>query len=193
MTKRLRKYVYPPLSLAFLAALALVVLSTPWFRHLLERRVRLSLEELTGARVEISEFHFNPLIMLVVLRRVVLHGSELSRQPPLVSAGTVAFRLNPIAVLRGKIRLLRLDIDHAEAHWVTQPDGSTNFPGPRASSPTADSLNEILDLSVGRLTVSHSDFYWNQRRLPLEFQARSVALQVSSRLARPYLGTLSSN
>ena len=194
MSKRFRKFLYAFLTLAILCAAGIAVLSTPWFHRVVERHVTARLQELTGARVEIGEMRFNPVILQITFHRLVLHGAERPPQAPLFSARTVVVRLNPLSIARRRLLLARLDLNGAEAHLVTQPDGSSNLPGPRVAgeTPSDRALGELLDLSIGRLTLSHTDVYWNQQRLPLELSARNVAVQMRRGAAHHYQGSLSS-
>ena len=82
-------------TLVALAIAAIGVMSTPWFRRALERRLIVALEDTTGGRVEVQEFRFHPIVLQVVFHGVVIHGSEPPQAPPLFSAHTVVLRLRP--------------------------------------------------------------------------------------------------
>lgn len=195
MFKHFRRFLYVPLALALLFLAGIAVLSSPWFHRRLERRVTAKLESVTGARVRIGQLHFNPFILQLTLHQLVVHGSEEPRQPPLFSARNVVMRFSPLSIVRRRLMLARLDLNGAEAHILTKCDGSSNFPGPRASeaSQTDNPLADILDLSMGRLTVGQTDLYWNDQRLPLKLSALNVAVQIGRESLHEYQGSLSSS
>ena len=98
-------------TLVALATAAIGVMSTPWFRRALERRLILALEDTTGGRVEVQDFRFHPLVLQVIFHGVVIHGSEPPQAPPLFSAHTVVLRLSPANLLHREIRLMSVDWD----------------------------------------------------------------------------------
>jgi translocation and assembly module TamB len=175
-----------------MALAGLIVLSTSWFQRLLERRVIAALENLSGGRVELTGFRFRPWVFHATLQNLVIHGSESAGRPPLVSARQVVAYLSPEAFLRQHLQLRSLDIDGLEVHLETQSNGSTNLPGPRQETTAEENLADLMDLSIGRLTVSHSAFFWNDQRQPLEISARQLALLLRLAHGR-YAGSLSSS
>jgi len=193
MSKRFRKLLYVVGTLAALAAVATGVMSTPWFRRLLERRIVASLEDLTGGHVEIGKLRFRPVVFQVVFRDLVIHGSELAGEPPLFSAHTVVVGLNPAYLLRHRIHLRNLDWDNAQFHLRTKPDGSTNIPGPTVGLQAGKALDRLLDLSIGRVTLAHSSFFWNDQRFPLDLNASEVAILLRLSHGQRYAGSLASS
>ncbi len=193
MLKRFRKPVYGVVGLVVLLGVAYGVLSSAWFSRLLERRVIASLEYYTGGRVEIGEFRFRPIDLHLLLRRVVIHGTEPAGSPPLFSARILVAQLSPALLLRRQLRLRRLDWDQAEIHIRTQPDGATNLPGPIARLETHEAFAELVDLSIGTLTLSQTNFFWNNELLPLSVKARELAILLRGTRGGHYLGSLTSS
>jgi translocation and assembly module TamB len=195
MYKQIRRFLYVPLALAVLFLAGLVTVTTPWFHRYLEKRVAAELHSLTGARVEIGQMHFSLFVLQITLENLVLHGSEKPSDPPLFRAQTLAVRFRPLSVLRRQMKLGALDLNAAQIHIVSLADGSTNLPGPMLSSAevSGSPLGEFLDLAIQRLTINHTDVYWNNQRFDLNVRARNVALQMRHDSARAYQGSLSSN
>ncbi len=175
-----------------LALTALIILSTGWFQRSLERRVIAALESLTGGRVEIAGFHFRPWVFQATLQNLVIHGSEAAGEPPLVSARQVVAHLSPRAFLRQHLQLRGLDVDQLQVHLRTEPNGSTNLPSLRQQTSAEEGLEDLMDLSIQRLTVSHSAFFWNNQRQPFEVDARQLAILLRMTRGR-YAGTVSSS
>ena len=191
--KRFGRLLYGLGTLLALGALALGVLSTPWFQHMIERRVIASFENLTGGRVEIGAFHFRPVTLQLVFKNLVIRGSEPRGTPPLLSARTVVARFRLVPLLHRQVRLASLDGEDAEIHLRTNPDGSTNLPGPAVRPPPDQALEQLMNLSIGRLTLAHSRFFWNDEQLPVDLNAQEVAVLLRPERGRRYVGSLSSS
>lgn len=170
----------------------LIALSSSWFQHWLERRVITGLEDLTGGRVELEGFRFRPWVFEVALQNLTIHGSEPAGDLPLVSARHVAAHLSPEQFLLRHLRLRSLDVDDLRVHLRTGPEGATNLPGPRQQLSAEGSLVDLMDLSIARLTVSHSAIVWNNQQQPFELDARELAVLLRMTHGR-YTGTLSSS
>ncbi|MGD1154646.1 MAG: translocation/assembly module TamB domain-containing protein [Terriglobia bacterium] len=190
--KPLRVALYVLECLLALALAVLIILSSGWFQHWLERRVITGLEDLTGGRVELARFRFRPWVFEVTLQNLAIHGSEPAGDLPLVSARNVVAHLSPEQFLLRHLRLRSLDVDDLRVHLRTGPDGATNLPGPRQQLSAERSLVDLMDLSIGRLTVSHSAIVWNNQPQPFELDTRELAVLLRMTRGR-YTGTLSSS
>lgn len=179
-------------SLLVLALTALIVMSTGWFQRALERGVIARLENLTGGRVEIAHFRFRPWLFQIRMEELVIHGSEAAGNPPLISAREVEAGLSPEQLLRRRLRLRHLDIDGLQVHLRTNPQGVTNLPGPPEQTSAQQGLESLINLSIGRLTISHSVFFWNNQRQPVELDTRELAILVHMTRGR-YQGAISSS
>lgn len=175
-----------------LALAALIVMSSAWFQRVLERQVIASLVNLTGGRVEIAHFRFKPWLFQVTLQGLVIHGTEGAGVPPLISAREVDAGLSPEQLLHRRLRLRHLDVDALQVHLRTNSQGVTNLPVPRKRTSAQLGLTDLMDLSIGRLTISHTAFFWNDQQQPVEIDARELAILL--RMTRGYYsGTLSSS
>jgi translocation and assembly module TamB len=179
--------------LVALVVAAMGVMSTPWFRRALERRLIVALEDATGGRVEVQDFRFHPIVLQVIFHGVVIHGSEPPQAPPLFSAHTVVLRLSPANLLHREIRIRSLDWDGAELHLRTNADGSTNLPGPATRYSAGQVMEQLMELSIGRVTLAHSTFFWNDRPLNMDLGARDVALLLRLRRGPRYEGILAAS
>ena len=180
-------------TLVALVTAAMGVMSTPWFRRALERRLIVALEDTTGGRVEVQDFRFHPIVLQAILHGVVIHGSEPPQAPPLFSAHTVVLRLSPANLLHREIRIMSLDWDGAEVHLKTNADGSTNLPGPATRYTAGQVMEQLMDLRIGRVTLAHSTFFWNDRPISLDLSAREVALLLHLRRGPHYEGSLAAS
>ena len=172
---------------------AVTVMSTAWFRGVLRREVEAKLRDVMGASVEIGGLQFHPWVFQLVLRNLVLHGNESSREAPLLRAGLIVVTVDPASPFRKKLLLHRFDLEDAQIHLRTYPDGSTNLPGPAGEGPQGgtDVIDDLLDLSVGDVTVSRTAVFWNNAPVPLQLSARELAIVLRrSRLRREYSGSV---
>jgi translocation and assembly module TamB len=179
-------------SLLGLVLACLILMSTAWFQRTLERRVIASLVGLSGGRVEIARFRFNPWIFHVTLQNLVIHGTEPAGEAPLISVKSLEAGVSPAQLLLRRLRLRHLDIDHLEVHLRTNSQGITNLPVLWELTSAQQGLMDLMDLSIGRLTVSHSLFFWNDQRQPMEINARDLAILFHRARGR-YNGTFSSS
>ena len=171
---------------------ALIVMETSWFQHFLERRLIAGLENATGCRVEVGAFRFRPWLFQITLQKLVIHGTEPAGEPPLVLAREVDASVSPAQLLHRHLRVRHLDVVALEAHVRTNRQGVSNLPSLGGQSSPQESLTDLMDLSIGRLTVSHSVLYWNDRRQPMELEARDLALLLRMTRGR-YIGAISSS
>jgi len=186
-----RGLAYSLVAVAVLCAAAVGVMSTAWFQNSLKETVKSRLEDLTGGRVEMQAMRFNPFILQVSIQGLTVRGSETSSAPPLFSAGTVVARLNLVPLARRRVRFRSLDFGKAKLHVATGSDGTTNFPGPKGSSAAERAADELIDLTVGRLTLGQTQIEWNDRQLPFELRGQDVALLMRRSSGQRYTGTLS--
>jgi translocation and assembly module TamB len=90
------------------------------------------------------------------------------------------------------LRLRHLDIDGLQVHFRTDSQGVTNLPGPRERTSAQQGLADLMNLSIARLTISHSAFFWNNQRQPVEIDARELAILLSMKRGQ-YNGAFSSS
>jgi len=180
-------------TLVTLVMAAIGVMSTRWFRRALERRLIVALEDMTGGRVEVQEFRFHPIVLQAIFHGFVLHGSEGPQEPPLFSAHTVVLRLSPNNLLHREIRIMSLDWEGAELHLKTNPDNSTNLPGPLTRYTAGQVMEQLIELRIGRVTLAHSTFFWNDQAVNVDLSARDVAFLLHLRRGRSYEGSLAAS
>lgn len=193
MSRRIRKIAWGLLVVLSLVILAVAVTSSSWFHRALERRAIAQMEAMTGARVEIREFRFTPLIFQMTLHGLVLHGTESLAEPPLFKARAFVIRLSPFAYLRRRILVRSLAWDDAEIHLRTDSEGKLNLPPLPSAASRGTPLSELINLSVGQVSISHTTLYWNDRQIPLEIAARDLTLQLRLQKNHNYSGALAAS
>src|SRR5581483_10212253 len=81
-----------------------------------------------------------------------------------------------------------LVLEHPVIHIITYPDGTTHQPAPkiqRASTETP--VEQLFALSIGRLEFRQGVAIWNEKQIPLDFEANDVSADMTySLLHRRY-------
>lgn len=193
MRRWFRRLLYVMGVLIALAALAVGVMSTPWFQRALQRHVIASLENATGGHVDVANFRFSPALLQATLQGLVLHGAERKGESPLFSARTLVVGLDPSSLVRRKLLLRSLGCDQAQIHLYSHADGSTNLPGWQTPWQLGPLTEAVTNLSIGRLTVTRTQVFWNEDRLLLNLNARDVAILLRRDPSQRYSGSLSSS
>src|ERR1041385_6858071 len=135
--------------LAILASIAgVLIVRSDRFHQYVQRRIVEEIQRATGGRIELGGYTLDWHNLTAQVQQLVIHGKESPSEPPLLQVGSATLGLRIIAVLETKVDLASLRIERPQAYFVVYPDGSTNFPGPRARSDKLWS-EEMLNLKVG--------------------------------------------
>ena len=177
-------------------ALALVYiigsgLADRWAR----RRIVEELERATGARVELGNFHIVWRALHVRFDGLTLHGREPAGTPPLFHADRLEVDIHVDSFWGRKISLGSVDMSHFSAHVRVEPNGSTNFPGPRIQgSPGKPPVQSLFNLKIAELRLQDGEILWNDTRKPLTAQGGNFefAMDYANDAGSPaYLGRMS--
>ncbi|HUM05907.1 MAG TPA: translocation/assembly module TamB domain-containing protein [Terriglobales bacterium] len=170
------------LFLLFCGFAVMVVVLLAWyvttdsFQQMVRRRVIAAMEEATGGRVEVGEFHTIPMKLRVDVRNLVIHGREGNDQVPFFHVDRLQAELKIVSFLSTKARLHSLLFDHPVTHLIVYPDGSTNAPAPRVSrSSGRGPVEDLVSLSVSHLEAHRGELLWEQNKIPLDFDAHDVS------------------
>jgi len=170
-------------------ALALFLRSAT-FEQIVRGRVIATLEKTTGGRVELQSLHWNVSNLEVEARGLTIHGLEPAADVPLAHVDRLFVRLHIVSFVNTNIDLSQLTLDNPVLHVIVNPDGSTNLPEPKVKS-GGDPIQQLFDLAVGRAELHNGVLLLNEQRLPLDFKANDVGLEMDyERLQRRYDGTL---
>ena len=193
LPKLVHALIYAAGVLLALCALTIGLASTAWFRNILQHRIEANLEEITGGKVIITGMDVHPLDFRVDARQVVIHGLEKDADRPLFSARSVTASVNPQSLLRFELLLRSLEWQQAALYVRTYPDGSNNIPGARVAPGSGQGLQDLLNLGIERLTLSHTSLHWNDQRVPFQMEGRNVSLQLHISQDRHYQGAIASS
>jgi translocation and assembly module TamB len=187
-------------ALATLAVLAVLVsiagvliVRSDRFHQYVQRRIVEEAERATGGRVELGGFSFDVHNLTAEIHGFVLHGKESAAEPPLVSVGSATLGLRIISVLEKKVDLASLRVERPQVYFVVYPDGSTNFPGPRAR-PGKLWSEELLNLKIGAYDIVDGLVEYDGRRIPLHLKGEHLRARMTYEAGTPsYRGEVSSD
>ncbi|MGC2658010.1 MAG: hypothetical protein WA324_08525, partial [Bryobacteraceae bacterium] len=158
---------------------AIMILNSGWFSNFAEKKVISSLDDATGGKVTIGSFDLTLSSLTIRIHNLVLHGTEPPSAAPLAQISLLELRLRVFPSFTKLYRVDYLNVDGPQANVIVFPDGKTNIPTPKPSPPSNTSgLETVVDLAVGRFTVSNG---------LLEFQQQKTALNVRGENLRALL------
>jgi translocation and assembly module TamB len=163
--------------------------TTESFQEMVRGRLIAAIERATGGRAELGSFHVVPLRFQVEVRNLTIHGRESAGEVPYVHVDSMIATVNLSSTLGAKVGFHSLVLQHPVAHIIFYPDGSTNQPTPKEQD--AANVEQLFAISVGRLEVHHGELLWQDRSLPLDFDANDISASMNySFLHRRYSGRL---
>src|SRR3984893_15045058 len=123
---------------------AIVVLENPAFHRYLLAKIKQQAGEATGARVDIQNLQLHPKTLTADIYGLTVHGTERPGEKPLLQVDHARIGLRIISILRHKINISKLLIEHPSVNLVVNADGRSNLPQPPPSQ--NESSTNIFDL-----------------------------------------------
>jgi translocation and assembly module TamB len=176
-----------------LAVSAILVLRSDWLRGKVRDRIVAEVEKATGGRAEIGAFRFDWKQLRAEVDGFVLHGSEPAGGPPLLRADAIVVGIKVISVVERSVDLQYLDVRHPQVYVILYADGHTNVPAPKVRRAGKGTVETILDLDIGRLSLEDGSFeVVGQGKTPFDAQGRNLRAQFAYDRAGPrYSGQVS--
>ncbi len=157
MSRSLRISLISVVSLAAVALLVVIggisILRSDWFFQQVRQKVIGELEKSTGGKVELREFHFDWNTLVVEAGGLVIHGTELPPEAPLLRAGKITIGLKLISLMNRRVDVASVDLVAPRMNLILAADGSTNIPQPKKPQPHKSIDQRILDIAIGRFGV----------------------------------------
>ena len=163
------------------------------FRQGLLARAANSLQESTGARLEVRDFRFSLSGLTLDLYNVVVRGREADRSRPLLSTDHLQVGLTIDSLLRRKWHVRNILIEHPVVRLAVSKAGESNLPRPPRKNTSSGNTN-IFDLAIRELKLGRGEIYYNDRKIPMDAEVRDFALNAGyDPVGNRYMGDLGYN
>jgi len=160
------------------------------FQRLALRTIIKDANEATGGRVEIGKLDFQLSTLTAHLYAITLHGTERSTQPPLLQIAKLTVGIKIQSLLRRRLTLSELEIEHPVAHVRVEPEGKSNIPQPPPS--TNGNFTNVFDLAARHVLLTGGEINYNDQTEPLEAELFGLRAETSfDILATRYHGSIS--
>lgn len=166
--------------IAVLVVAVLIVVQTAWFQNFVRAKIIAAVEDATGGKVEIGSFSLRLSNMEVVIRNLVIHGTEPADADPLLSVDTIDLRVKLLSSFSNLADLRYLTIEKPVANVIVFPDGRTNLPTPKkAKTPSNKSgLQTVVDLAVKQFRLSDGKVMFAKQSIPLNVQGQNLRVML---------------
>src|SRR5215471_126725 len=171
-------------SLAGLLALVLLVVVTgvlliehsPGFRQRILAKVAASVQESTGARLEVKDFHVHLRDLSLDLYGITVHGTETNSDQPLLTTDHINVGIKILSFLQRTWRVQDLIIDHAIVHVFVNKKGDNNLPKSKQKS---SSNTNLFDLAIQKFVLDRGDVYYNDKKSALDAELHDVSINAA--------------
>jgi len=141
------------------------VLRSASFHRYMIAKVSERIQQSTGARAEIARYSIGLNPLTVTVNGFVIHGTEPQGALPLLQADKIVLGLKIVSLLRGKVDLQDIEVDHPVANLIVDRNSQTNLPQPQTKS---SSSTNVWDLGIRRLLISNGEIYYSSKATPLD-------------------------
>jgi translocation and assembly module TamB len=158
------------ISVVAIAIVAIVIFGTGLAEHWIRNALVQELEQGTGARVEMSGFHFRLWGLRAEIDNLTLHGKEAADRPPLFHADRVDVAIRIISFFGRQIALDKLVVERPQVVVRIDRNGDSNLPTPQAHASGRPWRATLFQLRIGQLALNDGSAQFNDRRVPLDLQ-----------------------
>ncbi|MBZ5508058.1 MAG: translocation/assembly module TamB domain-containing protein [Acidobacteriia bacterium] len=166
--------------LAAAAGITLVLLlqHSESFRRDILAKAGNSIQESTGARLEVRDFRLRLSNLSVDLYNVTVHGTEADPNKPLLQVDHLQAGLTIDSLLKQKWHVRDIIVDHPVARMTVNKAGENNLPKPPKKSDSSSRTN-IFDLAIGELRLNRGEIYYNDQKIPLEADLHDLKINAN--------------
>jgi translocation and assembly module TamB len=163
------------------------------FRHRILAKVEKSVQESTGARLEVRDFNLRLSNLSLDLYNVVVHGNEPDPNQPLAAVDHLQVGLTIDSLLHKKWHVRDIIVDHPVVRMAVNKAGENNLPKPEKKSTNSSNTN-VFDLAIRELRLNNGEIYYNDQKTPLEADLHNFAVSANYDPAQnKYAGDLGYN
>lgn len=143
----------------------LLVQHSPSFRGYLLSKVERSVQESSGAKLEVRDFNLHLSTLTLDIHGIIAHGTEPAGAEPLLQADHLTVGVTVDSVLGRKWHFRTIQLDHPVLHLAVNKAGENNLPKPQKQS--SGKKTNLFELGIRRLLVDRGEVYYNDRKTPL--------------------------
>ena len=154
-----------------------IVLHSRLFQDYVNRTLLREINDLTGARAEIGRLDLEPSQFSITAHDLTLHGSEAANQPPLLHIDKLTVQVGLRSLLRGRIVLGSVSIEHPVVHTFVDNNGTSN--APRSSAKKADNGETKVSVIISHLHLTRGELTYRDGRIPLDANVNDLAVEVN--------------
>jgi len=163
------------------------------FRHSILAKIEKSVQESTGARLEVRDFKLRMSNLSLDLYNVVVHGTEPVSSRPLMAVDHLQVGLTIDSLLNRTWHVRDIIVDHPVASMTVNKAGENNLPKPQKKSTSSSNMN-VFDLAIRELRLNNGEIYYNDQKTPLEADLHNFAVSANFDPAqKKYSGDLGYN
>jgi translocation and assembly module TamB len=144
------------------------------FRHSILARVEKSVQESTGARLEVRDFNLRLSNLSLDLYNIVVHGTESDPSKPLMAVDHLQVGLTIDSLLNRKWHVRDIIVDRPVVRMAVNKAGENNLPKPEKKSTSSSNIN-VFDLAIRELRLNNGEIYYNDQKTPLEADLHNFA------------------
>ena len=143
----------------------LLVQHSPSFRGYLLSKVQRSVQESSGAKLEVRDFNLHLSTLTLDIYGIIAHGTEPAGAEPLLQADHLSVGIAVDSVLGRRWHFRTIQLDHPVLHMAVSKAGENNLPKPKTQS--SGRRTNLFDLGIRRLIVDRGEVYYKDRKTPL--------------------------
>ncbi len=164
-----RPFIWGLLLLLSLLAAGLLLLQSRFAHERALARIVVQMTQFLGRPIQIRDIDYTFFPIAVELRDVVIPGPRPT-DPPVARAPLVRIQMS-VKDLQGRVfDVEQIDIERPEVYLQFNPDGTHNLPEFR----TGAGGPKRFDVRIGHILIQEGLFRINERKLPLQLDARAV-------------------
>lgn len=154
------------------------------------RKIESAADQATGAKTQIGSLQLTPSTLTIRLESIVIRGTERAGDPPLLRVDELTVSAKIQSILRRKISLRELLIEHPVVHVRVDSQGNSNIP--QAPPDQGASHGSVFDLAIGHFGLSNGEIYYNDKKIPVNASLYDVGVDASfNPLESTYAGIVS--
>jgi translocation and assembly module TamB len=159
-------------------ALLVALLHNEGFRRSILAKVERSVEESTGAKLEVRDFSLRLSNLSLDLYNVVVHGIEADLNKPLLQVDHLQVGLTIDSLLQKKWHVRDIIVDRPIVRMAVDKAGENNLPKPPKKSESSSSTN-VFDLAIRELKLNQGEVYYNDQKTPLEADLHAFSVNAN--------------